>query len=104
MKRPRSEAAQLLGARLRDHRRRLGLSQQDLAALCGLDVANYGRLERGVSNPTLETLLHVAATIEIDPGQLLAGLRAPEDNGRYTVGEFLRARARARGRGARPTG
>lgn len=95
---PRSEAARLLGQRLREHRLRLGVSQQDAATLCSLDVANYGRLERGDANPTLETLLHVAATLEADPADLVAGLAqhaaTPRKTRRFTVGDYLRAKAR----------
>ncbi len=97
---PRSEAARLLGSRLRVHRVALGISQQDAAALCEVDLANYGRLERGDANPTLETIVHVCATLQIDPAELLAGLapvkREPKRR-KYTVGEFLREKERARG-------
>lgn len=98
MNAPRSEAARVFGDRLRTHRVGLGISQQEAAALCEVDLANYGRLERGLANPTLETIVHVAATLQIDPADLLLGLAAGPRRARqrkYTVADFLREKERA---------
>ena len=45
------EAARLLGDRLRARRTALGLSQDDVAHLSGVDLTNYGKLERGIGEP-----------------------------------------------------
>ena len=42
-------------------RRRESLTQEELAARTGIDQAEISRLERGSSNPTLDTLQRLAA-------------------------------------------
>ena len=71
------EAARLLGDRLRARRTTLGLSQDDVAHLSGVDLTNYGKLERGIGNPTLHTLLRLAITLGVDPTALVGGLADP---------------------------
>jgi transcriptional regulator with XRE-family HTH domain len=69
-----SGAARIIGDRLRERRTALGLSQHTVALDSGVDVANYGKLERGVGNPTLLTLLRLAVRLDLDPSALLDGL------------------------------
>lgn len=45
-------------------RKREGLTQKELAAKTGIDQAEISRLERGSSNPTLETLQRLAAAFQ----------------------------------------
>lgn len=53
----------------RKARRRLGLSQEQVAERAGITSVTYGYLERGVDknglppNPTLDTLVRVASTL-----------------------------------------
>lgn len=52
-----------------------------------MDLTNYQRIERGKGNPTLSTLLQIAVALEIDVGELVAGLTADDlGNGRYPYG------------------
>ncbi len=74
----RFEASRLLGERLRDRRLALGLTQHELASLSQVDLANYGKVERGTGNPTILTILQLAASLEVEPGELLDGLADPE--------------------------
>ena len=46
--------------RLRDSRRRIGLSLRDLASKAGMDPKALSLLERGIGNPTLATVDRVA--------------------------------------------
>lgn len=69
-----SAAAQVLGARIRERRESLGLSQEDVAHMSAMHVSNYGKIERGLSNPSLHTILRIASVLEVDPGVLIAGL------------------------------
>ncbi len=71
-----SPVAQELGARVRERRRRLGISQETLADLADMHWTAIGRLERGVGNPTLAVLLRIAEGLGVDPGELVRGLRA----------------------------
>lgn len=52
-----------VGTRIKALRARLGLSQSRLAELARLHPSNLGRLERGTSNPNLDTLVRVATAL-----------------------------------------
>ena len=93
---PRFEASRLYGVRLKAHRDELTMTQRDLALLSGIDPATYGKIERGVGNPRLATILKLAATLEVEPSALLDGLTAPEllpsTAKVFSVSDFLRTR------------
>ncbi|MGA8364940.1 MAG: helix-turn-helix transcriptional regulator [Solirubrobacteraceae bacterium] len=74
-----SQAAGLLGARVREHRNALGLSQEALAHKSGIHWTFLGQVERGQRNLSLHNLLKLAAGLEVDPAELVKGLRPPED-------------------------
>ncbi len=104
MSSPRFEAARILGERLRDRRTALGLSQYEVASLSQVDLANYGKVERGVGNPTLTTLLQLAVTLEIEPTTLLDGLAEssllPERVHAFSASDFVREQQRRGSAGA----
>ncbi len=74
---PLSSATAELGARMRARRNELGLSQEGLAAVAGLHWTFVGQVERGRRNISLHNLLKLAQALQIDPGELVTGLRAP---------------------------
>jgi transcriptional regulator with XRE-family HTH domain len=78
MPEPRSPATQLFGERIRSHRHALGLSQEALADRCGAHWTFVGQVERGRRNLSLHNLLRLAEGLEVDPGDLVRGLGAPE--------------------------
>ncbi|HEU0205127.1 MAG TPA: helix-turn-helix transcriptional regulator [Pseudolysinimonas sp.] len=98
---PKSEAFRMLGERFRAERLRVGLTQMDLSNLAGMNVANYGKIERGLGNPNFETLVRLAGVLGIDPGRLLSGMTAtdlPPTKQTFTAAEFIKERERhARG-------
>jgi predicted transcriptional regulator len=47
-------------------RTQLGLSQQDLAGLCGTTQSAIARLERGGRPPRIDTLLKIADALDCD--------------------------------------
>jgi len=69
-----SPAALLFGERVRAERQRLGLSQDEVAHLAGMNVSNYGKIERGVGNPVLHTIVRLAAVLGVDPAVLVGGM------------------------------
>lgn len=98
---PRSEAFRLLGERFRMERERVGLTQMDLAHLAGMNVANYGKIERGLGNPNFETLVRLAGVLGVDPGSLLEGMKAsdlPPTKTAFTAADFIREREKRGGR------
>ena len=55
------------------------MSQERLAERSGLHRTYIGHVERGEVNVALENILRIAAALDIDPGDLVHGLR-PDRN------------------------
>jgi transcriptional regulator with XRE-family HTH domain len=70
----REAASVAFGRRLRKLRAEHGLSQDQLAERAGMRSTVIGRLERGVREPRLTTILRVARGLGVQPGALLDGL------------------------------
>jgi transcriptional regulator with XRE-family HTH domain len=61
---------------LRDHRTRVGLSQEALADLCDLHRTEISLLERCKRSPRLETIVILARGLGLSsPGELLSGIK-----------------------------
>ena len=81
MPEPLSDATRLLGSRVRERRKGLGLSQEALADRCAVHWTFLGQVERGRRNLSLHNLLKIADGLGLDPGELVAGLRPPPEPG-----------------------
>ena len=78
-----NEATKAFGDRMRERRNQLGISQEAAAERTSMHWSAYSRLERGQRSMRLETILKIAEGLEIDPGDLMRGLKSsgnPEDN------------------------
>jgi DNA-binding XRE family transcriptional regulator len=62
------------GRRVREARRQLGLSQEELGKRAGLHRTYIGHVERGEVNPSFKNVLLVAQALAVDPGELISGL------------------------------
>ena len=62
------------GANLRRARRSAGISQEELGTRSSLHRTEIGLLERGARVPRIDTLIKVAKALELEPGELLAGI------------------------------
>lgn len=60
-----------LGCELRLRRRAIGLSQAQLAIDANMDISQISRIERGVINTSVGTLLQISAVLEVDISELL---------------------------------
>jgi transcriptional regulator with XRE-family HTH domain len=67
-------ASKAFGDRLREVRARKDLSQDDLARETDVHPTAIGRLERGLREPRLTTILRVARGLDVKPGELLDDL------------------------------
>jgi transcriptional regulator with XRE-family HTH domain len=74
---PISAAAKAFGDRVRTHRHDRGESQEELADACGLHWTFVGQVERGRRNVSLHNILKLAQGLEIDPCELVRGLKPP---------------------------
>ena len=75
MKANSQNLAAVVGARLRERRRTLGILQEDLAALAGIAVHTLSNLESGKGNPSLDVLERLLDCLGL---QLTIEPRAPE--------------------------
>lgn len=70
-----ADALKTFGARVRLRRRELGFSQEELAGISGLHRTYIGSLERGERNIALANIIRLANALELDPSELVKGLR-----------------------------
>jgi transcriptional regulator with XRE-family HTH domain len=68
----RGDEATVFGRHLRDLRLARGLTQAQVAERCGTMVPVISNLERGMTVPTLSTLLHLASALECTASELVA--------------------------------
>ena len=68
----------IVGDRIKKHRNRIGLTQEELAEKCGLHHTYIGQLERGEKNATLESIEKVVQGLDISFEMLFEKL-APGD-------------------------
>lgn len=68
------EVAQRLGDNLRRTRRRVGLSQEQVAIRASLHRTEIGLLERGGRVARVDTLIQLAGAMSVHPGELLEGI------------------------------
>jgi transcriptional regulator with XRE-family HTH domain len=70
-------AVEQFGKKVRDARKARGWTQEDLAHESGLATVQVSRIERGVREIRLTTLLRLLAALEAPPDLLLKGLYGP---------------------------
>ena len=62
------------GDRVRTLRKQAGLSQEELAAACGLHRTYVGAVERGERNISLLNIVQFAHALRVKPADLLEGI------------------------------
>jgi transcriptional regulator with XRE-family HTH domain len=67
----KAKIQQSFGSKIRDHRIKLGISQEELAFRSGLHRTYIGGIERGERNPTLLTIVKIAKALRTDCHLLL---------------------------------
>ena len=61
----------IIGNRLFLNRKRLGMTQAEVAEAAGLSDRTYADIERGTANMRIETLLRICAVLHITPDEVL---------------------------------
>ncbi len=69
-----AEPHEVFAANLRRIRERTGLSQEELAARCGLHRTEISFLERAQREPRLSTIVKLAKALNVSAADLLKGL------------------------------
>jgi transcriptional regulator with XRE-family HTH domain len=73
------------------------MSQGELGNLAGLHATAIGLIERGERGTRTETLVKLAGALEVDPGELLAGITWV--SGSYRPGAFIQDQPKAASKG-----
>lgn len=97
-----STAAVKIGQRIRDVRMHLGISLEDLGVLSEISWTTIGKIERGASSPTAETLVRIATALEVDAGDFLRGITSDDYGNRLhqvTARDLVKARTSRERRG-----
>lgn len=68
-------AAAEFGRRVRARRQALGLTIEAFATVAGLHWTYVGSVERGERNVSLRNICTLAAALDVDAAELVAGLR-----------------------------
>ena len=71
MKKDYSDIKIKFGRHLQKLREKKKLSLRDLAANCDLDSSNISKIERGMFNITLATIVELSKGLELQPYELL---------------------------------
>ena len=61
---------QLIGIRIKKIRKSKGLTQEKLAELVGINSKYLSSIERGKENPTLNTVLKLAESLDVNPNEI----------------------------------
>lgn len=69
-----------IGARIRNARQKQGLTQEQLAELTGVTREYISRLENGRQGARADILVAIADRLGIDPGVMLRGMTAAEED------------------------
>ncbi len=65
-----SEVAKLLGKRIKELRKSLGITQIELAEKVDVDPKYVSRIETGISNPSLKTVEKISEIMNVDVARL----------------------------------
>lgn len=74
------DAKKLFGQNILCHRKKLGISQEQLAERSGLHRTYIGDIERGKRNVSLENIVKLAEALEITASNLLAKIKPVKES------------------------
>ena len=63
--------AEVIGHILQVLRKNKGLTQEQLSGLATLDRTHYSKIERGLRNPTIDTVFKIASALDMKPHELV---------------------------------
>lgn len=66
---------QMIGARIKQIRTKKGFTQEELSERIEINPKYLSSIERGKENPTLNTLIRIAESLEVDLGEIFNSLQ-----------------------------
>ena len=79
-----------IGMRIARRRRALGLKQAQVEEQAGLGYKYLSNIERGISIPSVEVIMRLAAALDTTPDAFLVGTERREDLAWQDVAQLLR--------------
>lgn len=70
----------VIGQRLRERRRQLGIGLRELSAATGISLGLLSEIERGLSSPTVRNLQLLCGALEVTVSSLFRDVDGPEDD------------------------
>lgn len=83
------ELLAVVARRIREHRERQGMTQEDFAGRCGISVSFASLLERGERSPSYETLVQVAQALQLPLSELMRDASRNGDGDESYFGRLL---------------
>ena len=80
----------LIGKRIKNRRRKLGLTQAQVEESADLSYKYLSNIERGVSIPSTEVIMRIALALETTPDEFLVGSAKYRDEEWKSVAELLK--------------
>lgn len=65
------EVLKQISQQLQAARKKRGMTQKDVAFACEMEEQNYRRVEKGLTNPTLKSLIRICSVLEVNLKDLL---------------------------------
>lgn len=63
-----NKCSKAYGNYIKEHRTKMGLSQDEVAKKLGISQVAYGRYELGTREPNFSLILKIAEVLQFDPG------------------------------------
>jgi len=73
---------QMIGARIKEIRTKKGITQEGLSERMEINPKYLSSIERGKENPTLNTLIKLSESLEVDLGEIFSFVEAEDPNRR----------------------
>jgi len=61
---------ELFGERIKEIRKKRGMTQEDVAKILEIDPKSFSRIERGERSPSLDTIEKIACALSVEPKDL----------------------------------
>ncbi len=79
----------MIGIRIAEIRKQKGLTQEALAGIMEVSPKYLSSIERGKENPTLNMLINIADSLEVDLGQIFTFIQIEDPKRRKALLESL---------------
>jgi len=87
------DTKQMIGIRIGELRAKKGMTQETLAGKMGINPKYLSSIERGKENPTLDTLIKLAESLEVDLSDIFALVQIEDPRKRKAILESLLKKA-----------